>query len=350
VSALGLAVAATRPRAERPWWLRRPGMLAVGALVLFALTLGALAQPQPAQAGILPDLNPAHWAVKGFVAILEFLFGADLKKLAGGLLDFLLRTPDVTDRSARGGFAQLNAYYDVVQGAAWALLSLSFIAAVLQYWSSSYTANGADTAARAFGRTIGGIGMLVSLPVALHLVIGAMNALTDGLIHNPVVGGGVDQTLKVTLTMGIANGGLALLVGVAALVAALVLLITKVVTAALLAILFILAPLAIGLWPFEPLSWALKTLASAALALLVFPVVWAASFGVFAVCSSAALAGDVDLGAGLLTSIVGLAALIIAFKLPFAVLRLGMGAGLLPSPSRGIQSMYYARSAAAALA
>ena len=57
---------------------------------------------------------------------------------------------------------------------------IAFIAAVLTYWSSSYTANGADSAARAFGRTIGAIGMLVSLPVALHLTIGAMNALTDG--------------------------------------------------------------------------------------------------------------------------------------------------------------------------
>ena len=352
MSALGLALAATRPRAERPWWLRRPGMLAIGALVLFATALGGLSQPEDAQAVGLPDLNPAHWAVKGFVAILIFLFGDELRHLAGGLLDFLLRTPDVTDRSVRGGFAQLNRLLRHRPGR-----RLGVAVAVVHRCGRCSTGRAptpptgptprpAPSAARSAA-----IGMLVSLPVALHLVIGAMNALTDGLIHNSVVGRRLGHDARRPRSrVGLSNGGLALFVGVAALVAVLLLLITKIVTAALLAVLYILAPLAIGLWPFEPLAWALKTLASAALALLVFPVVWAASFGVFAVCSSSSLAAGVDLGAGLLTSIVGLTALIIAFKLPFAVLRLGMGAGLLPSASRGLQTMYYARSAAAALA
>jgi hypothetical protein len=326
-------------------------MLAVGALTLFGTLLGALIRPQPAQAFLGLDLSPAHWAVKGFVAILTFIFGNEIKKLADQFLHLLLNTPDITNQA---NFSGLNAYHAVVQGAAWGLLSLSFIAAVLLYWSSSYTANGADTAARAFGRTIGGIGMLVSLPTGLHLAITAMNQLTDGLIQNPIVGPSIGHVLQLSLTAGLASGGgLGLIIGIASLIAAIILLVTKIVTTALLAVLYILAPLAIGMWPFEPLSWALKTLAGAALALLVFPVVWSASFGVFAVITTDQIFGPSvinTLGHDLLSSLVGLAALIIAFKLPFAVLRLGMGAGLLPSPSRGIQTLYYARSAAAALA
>ena len=287
-----LALALTRPRAERPWWLRRPGMLAIGALVLIATLLGALASPQPAQGFLGVDVNPASWAVKGFAAIIDFLFGKEIRQLGTGLMKFLLATPDITNPNT---FRGLSEYYDVVQGAAWGLLSLAFIAATLTYWSSSYTANGADLATRAFARTIGGIGMLVSLPEALHLTIGAMNALTMGLSQNSAVAGGFSKTLTATLTLGLTNGGIPLLVGVAALIAALVLMIVKIITTALLAIFFILAPLAIGVWPFEPLAWALRSLASAALALLVFPVVWAACFGVFAVCTPAALAGP---GAG----------------------------------------------------
>src|SRR5439155_25441208 len=86
-------LALTRPRGERPWWLRRPGALGIGALVLFASLLGALDQPDDAQAIGLPDLNPAHWAVKGFVAILNFLFGDTLKQLANSLLALLLHVP-----------------------------------------------------------------------------------------------------------------------------------------------------------------------------------------------------------------------------------------------------------------
>ena len=350
MSALRLAYTATRPRAERPWWLRRPGILGIGLLVLFAMALGALVNPAPAQAFLGIDINPAHWAIKGFTAILNYLFGNEIKSLAKSLVAFLLNMPDI---SSRASFGQLNAYFDDVQGAGWALLSLSFIAAVMHYWSSSYTASGADTSVRAFGRTIMGIGMLVSLPEAIHLTIGAMNLLADGLINNSIVGHGLSSQLEQTFSGGFSSGGIGLLVGIGALVCAIMLLVTKVVTIALLAVFYILAPLAIGLWPFEPLSWALKTLAGATLALLVFPVVWAASFGVFAVLSSATLvSGGVGstLGNSIVNSLVGLASLIIAIRLPFAVLRLGMGAGLLPSPSRGLQTAYYAKSALAALA
>jgi hypothetical protein len=111
----------------------------------------------------------------------------------------------------------------------------------------------------------------------------------------------------------------------------------------------VLSPLAIRLWPFEPVAWALRTLLQAMLVLLCFPVLWAVSFGTFAVLSSEDLAtGSVldKLGQDLLTTIVGLACLIVAFKLPFAVLRMATGMGLVPSASRALQTVHYGRSLA----
>ena len=80
-----------------------------------------------------------------------------------------------------------------------------------------------------------------------------------------------------------------MLVGIAAIVMAIVLLVVKVIVMALLAVLFVLSPLAIALWPIEEFSWALRSLVQAMLGLLVFPILWAVCFGTFAVLSVDAL-------------------------------------------------------------
>ena len=80
-----------------------------------------------------------------------------------------------------------------------------------------------------------------------------------------------------------------MLVGIASIVMAIVLLVVKVIVTALLAVLFVLSPLAIALWPIEEFSWALRTLVQAILGLLAFPILWAACFGTFAVLSVDAL-------------------------------------------------------------
>ena len=73
---------------------------------------------------------------------------------------------------------------------------------------------------------------------------------------------------------------------IAALIAAvmaLALILVKITITALLAVLYVLSPLAIGLWPVEQLSWLLRTLLQVAFVALIFPVLWAACFAVFAV-------------------------------------------------------------------
>ena len=121
-----------------------------------------------------------------------------------------------------------------------------------------------------------------------------------------------------------------------AVVMALALVLVKITITALLAVLYVLSPLAIGLWPVEQLSWLLRTLLQVAFVALIFPVLWAACFAVFAVLTP-------DFNSGLLQPLFGVAALIVAFKLPFALLRISTGAGLIPSAGKGMGAMYHAR-------
>jgi hypothetical protein len=324
-------------------WLRRTAAIALGVLLAFSV------RPPAAQAVDLPglpSLNPADWAVEGVQAILKFFFGNSIEKIADVFVNLLLAVPHLSDPKR---FPGLNAYHDYVMGAGWGLLALSFIFVCLQYWASSYTSSGAQQAAIGFTRVIGGIGLMLCFPIAFGLTSDAVNELTAGLIKNPYVGDNLGTLIEATFVGGITSGGgLSLLVGIAALVMAIVLLVVKVCITAVLAVLFVLSPLAIGLWPFEPVAWALRSLAQAMLVLLCFPVLWAACFGTFAVLTPAALAPGAagGLGSALLTSVVGLACLIVAFKLPFAVLRIATGMGLVPSMSRALQTVHYGRGLA----
>jgi len=129
-----------------------------------------------------------------------------------------------------------------------------------------------------------------------------------------------------------------MLIGIAAIIMALILLVVKVIVTALLAVLFVASPLAIALWPIEELSWGLRSLLQAMVGLLVFPILWAVCFGTFAVLSTDSLfPGDNgDVINSVLAPLITLAALIIAFRLPFAVLSQAMKAGISPGINRGV--------------
>jgi len=163
---------------------------------------------------------------------------------------------------------------------------------------------------------------------------------------NPVVGDALGHSITTTLAGALATGGgIGMIVGIAALIMAIVLVVIKVIVTALLAVLFVLFALAVSLWPIEELSWALRNVIQAILALLMFPIIWAVCFGTFAVLSVDTLLGE---GGSLVNSLLGplftLAALIVAFRLPFVVLRQAMNAGLAPSVSKGLQTAHYARA------
>jgi len=319
------------------------------ACALALVLVGGLASPQPAVAlpspadllpGInVPGLDPSQWVVDGFKAILQFIFGDQLDELGSHLVNLLLSVPLLTDSSA---FPRLNDYRAYVTGGAWGLLALSFVIASMRYWLSSYSGSGAYEALMGFGRTVGAIAMLLVFPIVFDQVSRAVNAFTAALVVNPVVGDGLGKGMAGTISDApLAGGGIAMLVGIAAIVMAIILLVVKVIVTALLAVLFVASPLAIAIWPIEELSWALRSLMQAMVGLLIFPILWAVCFGTFAVLSTDALfPGDNgDAINAVLSPLIALAALIIAFRLPFAVLNQAMKAGISPGINRGVTTV-----------
>ena len=329
------------PAADRV--LGRPVHLAVVVAVVL-LVAGSLAAPAPAVAlpnpldilPSVPSLDPTQWVVDGFKAILRFIFGDQLDQLGRHLINLLLSLPLLTDQSS---FPKLNTYRDYVTGGAWGLLGLSFVVASLRYWLSSYSGSGAYEALTGFTRSAAAIVMLLIFPIVFDQVSRAVNAFTAALVINPVVGDGLGKGMVGTISSAsFSDGGLGMLIGLAAIVMAIILLVVKVIVTALLAVLFVASPLAIALWPIEELSWALRSLVQAILGLLIFPILWAVCFGTFAVLSTDALfpGNNGDAINTVLSPLIALAALIIAFRLPFAVLSQAMRAGISPGISRGV--------------
>lgn len=332
------------PPADRV--LGRPVHLAVVVAVAL-LVAGSLVAPAPAAAlpnpldllPSVPSLDPTQWVVDGFKAILRFIFGDQLDQLGRHLVNLLLSLPLLTDQSA---FPKLNTYRDYVTGGAWGILGLSFVIASMRYWLSSYSGSGAYEALTGFGRTAGAIVMLLAFPIAFDQASRGVNAFTAALVDNPIVGDGLGTGLVGTLsTAPFAGGGIAMLIGIAAIIMALVLLVVKVIVTALLAVLFVASPLAIALWPIEELAWALRSLIQAVVGLLVFPLLWAVCFGTFAVLGSDSLfpGNNGDVINSVLSPLITLAALVIAFRLPFAVLSQGLKAGISPGLNRGVATM-----------
>ena len=327
--------------------LGQPGRVAV-MVALVLLIAGSLCAPTAAQAQnpldllpSLPNLNPASWAVDGFKAILKFIFGDDLKQLAEHLVNLLLAVPLLSDTAK---FPQLNEYRSYIGSAAWGILGLSLVVASLRYWLSSYSGSGAYQALTGFARVVGAIVVLLLFPIVFDQLSRFVNAFTAALVINPIVGENLGKGLVSTITIP-SSGGIAMLIGIAAIGLALVLLVVKVIVTALLAVLFVLSPLAIALWPIEEFSWAMRNLIQAMFGLLIFPILWAVCFGTFAVLSVDALfGGHGDLINSVLGPLFSLASLIVAFRLPFAVLRQALNAGIAPGINRAIQTTYYARS------
>jgi hypothetical protein len=67
------------------------------------------------------------------------------------------------------------------------------------------------------------------------------------------------------------------------------LIVTKIVLATLLALLFVAAPLAIALWPLPETSWLARTALQSLIGVLLWPVAWALCFALFAVIGASAL-------------------------------------------------------------
>jgi hypothetical protein len=331
--------------------LGHPVILSV-VCICTLVTLGSIASPDHAAAFPMPSpadlltadklipggLNPSSWVTDGFKAILKFIFG-DIDDLGKHLVNLLLAVPLLTDAKA---FPKLNQYREYVTGGAWGLLSLSFVVASMRYWLASYTGAGAYEGAQGFVRSCAAIaGLLVFIPL-FDQVARLTNAFTSALVANPIVGDNLGKGMTGVLDTGlISGGGIPMLVAIVAIMLAITLLVVKVIITALLAVLFVASPLALALWPIEEFAYLFRTLLQAMMGLLLFPVIWALCFGTFATLSVDALFPG-EHGSQiprLLGPLVMLAALIVAFRLPFAVLRQAMQAGISPGLSRGVRNV-----------
>jgi hypothetical protein len=296
-----------------------------GSVALALILAASLLAPATASASIIPDINlpnldPSHFIVDGFKALLKFIFGDQLDELGHNLLGLLLAVPILTDTHA---FKGLNDYRTYVQGGAFGVLGLSFVVASLRYWLSSYSGSGTYEALQGFARTGGAIAMLLMFVPAFDQVCRAVNAMTSALISTPIVAHGLEHGLAGTLSnTPLVGGGIAMIITIGAIIAALILLVVKVCVVALLAVLYVASPLAIALWPLEETSYLLRNLLGAISGLLAFPILWALCFGTFAVMPiNSMFPGEHGHLVGtLLAPLVSLASLIIAFKLPFSVL------------------------------
>ena len=333
---------------SRLLWLCRPR---AAALVIAAavLVVGSLSAPAPAQAIDLFPIDDiagnvagsalhfagdqvAGAAVAALLGVIKFFVGDLDRELGRQLVHFLLGVNDFTNPSYRA----LNTYAGYVQAIAWGLLGLVFTAATLRYWLAGFAGAGAHDALQALGRCAGAAAALVALAPAWHLATIAVNRLTYALISGPGVGDQADKVFVGALSVQVVPGAAAPFAGivlVGSLIAAVALLITKTLMAAALAVLYLGAPLAIVVAPIDELAWLSRAALQSAVAILLWPVLTALCFAAFALLSTDAVATGGGSGVlGQLTrSLAGLAALIVAWRLPLAVLRQGLVSSSVPA-------------------
>ena len=85
-------------------------------------------------------------------------------------------------------------------------------------------------------------------------------------------------------------------------------------------------------WPLPETSWLARTVLQSLIGVLLWPVVWALCFALFAVIGASAFTPGGSFGTQLVKPWVSVAALYVAFKAPQLLARQAMLAGLMPSP------------------
>ena len=332
--------------------IRLLGAAGIAATLVFAAL--SLTAPTDAQAAIdLPDLpipNPFDIGVPGpsdlvrkvFEFFFKTFFGIEAK-VTQRAVQWLIAAPVYTDQ---GQYGELNGLRSNMTVAGWALFTLVFTVSAVRYYASGFTSAGSYEAVEALTRGALAAGALALYPAVFGSLSVATNHLTYGITHAPGVEAGLTKALAgVTVAnftpLGI--GSIAALVGVVLL---LLLLVTKIVIATLLAFLYVAAPLAIALWPLPETSWLARTWLQSLIGVLLWPTVWALCFAVFAVMGKSAFTLQGSFGTELIKPWVSVAALFVAFKAPQLLARQAMLAGLAPSfGNAAARGLVYGRAA-----
>jgi hypothetical protein len=313
-----------------------------------------LAMPSAAQAQIdlpLPGLpNPFDVGLPGPGDLAEGVFEFFFKtffgigaKVTRSVVTWLLATPVYTDTGAYGELNELRSYLTV---AGWALLTLVFTVAGVRYYASGFTSGGSYEAVEALTRGGLAAGALAVYPQVFGALSVATNYLTYGVTHAPGVEPGLTKLLAAATVASFTPLGIGTIAAVVAVVLLVLLLVTKIVIATLLALLYVAAPVAIALWPLPETSWLARTWLQSLLGVLLWPVVWALCFALFAVMGASAFTLKGSFGSELVKPWVAVAALFVAFKAPQLLARQAMLAGLTPSlGNTAARALVYGRAA-----
>lgn len=190
-------------------------------------------------------------------------------------------------------------------------------------------------------------GALAVYPEVFGSLSIATNYLTYGITHAPGVETGLAKLLGAATVASFTPLGVGTIAAVVAVALLVLLLVTKIVIATLLALLYVAAPLAIALWPLPETSWLARTWLQSLIGVLLWPVVWALCFAIFAVMSASAFTLRGSFGAELIKPWVSVAALFVSFKAPQLLARQAMLAGLTPSlGNTAARALVYGRAAA----
>ena len=308
-------------------------------LVLVAIVAIALLVPAPlAQAkGVLgsgvgptigPDLNPLPSIGNVLKEVVGGLFGTLLSALTPGFLknadintiQWLVELPNVADASVWPTVSQLEGYMVWVAGA---ILPTTLIIATAHDTALSLTSRANPSGALL--RFIGALFWLVLYRFTFRYGVAFVDALTQTILHWPIVAQGLHRTILVMFGAALltGNGGEFLAVlGLAALVLAVSLFALKVFILTVTASLFVAGPLFISLTPLPVLGHLARGWLLALTGVCLIPIGWCIIFAVAGAISLDVtnLGGGAHIGSRVTGAFAALATFYLTLKWPLMVL------------------------------
>jgi hypothetical protein len=335
-------------------WQRRTRLLAIAAGAALAVAVATMASPPDAQAQVdltpgfsIPNPldalpSPGDLVGKVFEFFFKTFFGIEAK-VTRRAVEWLIAAPIYTDS---GEYSELNQLRSHMTVAGWGLFTLVLTVSGVRYYASGFTSGGSFEAVEALARGGMAAGALAIYPQVFGSLSVATNYLTYGITHAPGAEGGLAKLLGAATVGGFTPLGIGTIAAVVAVVLLVLLVITKIVIATLLALLYVAAPLAIALWPLPETSWLARTWLQSLIGVLLWPVIWALCFALFAVMGASAFTLRGSFGAELIKPWVSVAALFVSFKAPQLLARQAMLAGLTPSlGNTAARTLVYGRAA-----
>jgi len=236
-------------------------------------------------------LNPAEAVLKGFLHLLQAIFGGFEAHIIAEVIAGLLAIPNFNSGHVAG---LEHTTVAIAAGMLSAVLTLS----ILRYYIAGLTDSGSGgfEALQGVVRVVGAVGFIVLWPGIFDEVVAIPSAFNHALLGSSSVQHNVALLFDAALTLGSGafalNAGIGLifviLIGLISAVVFLSLLWMKVLLSVMMMFLYVSMPLAVVLWPVPELSWLASSAMKALAVAVIVPSVWAILFSL-----SAAVNADV---------------------------------------------------------